>query len=294
MSRTSKRSPRTRGPGIPGWVRVLGSLSGSALLWILTGATLVIGLPLIDASTQNLAQEPTRIQWIDLPAWQQSPGWSGILADVEKTINLDPLAKIYDKDVCPYVAQQALASPWIKQVKKVWKQLDGHVCVQAEFRVPTAVVQVGQEYHLIDDAAVRLPLPTNAVRPEEWIVIRGVRAKVPGPGQKWEGDDLAAGLKLLGYLTRAAANDRLPFRSELVAIDVSKAAHKSTTELRLITRSERLPLIIWGLPPGEEVPVEKSAANKLKELTEIYGPNASFPEFPWVDVRPTTGWLHPD
>ena len=78
MSRSTRKSTPERGPGIPGWIRMLGSLSGSALLWILTGATLVIGLPLIDASTQKLPQEPARIQWIDLPAWQQSPGWSNI------------------------------------------------------------------------------------------------------------------------------------------------------------------------------------------------------------------------
>lgn len=297
MSRAPRKpSIAQRGPGLPGWARLLGSLSGSAILWIGTGVAVAFGLPLIQGAAENLAQEPTRIHWEKLPEWQNSPGWSGILKDVEATIHLLPEAAIYDKNVCEWVATNALKSPWIREVKHVWKQLDGVVRVQAEFRTPTALLQSGNDYYLVDDTGVRLPLPEGAVQPGDWIIIRGVAAKPPDPGLKWEGDDLAAGLKMLAFLSRAAANNRMPFRSEVAALDVSNRNRRrdaNDAEIKLTLRSGR-PEIRWGLPPGEEAPIEQPASRKLSVLTELYGPSGRFPDYEWLDIRSPDRVLHPE
>lgn len=261
----------------------------SALAWTAALGAAAWGLAALEPRVRRINTAPTVIEWVGVPEWLNYESFRDVLPALEQAVGLDPQTDPYDPRVCPYVAERVAASPWVAGVYRVSKQADGRVRVRAEFRKPFAWVRKGLVAYLVDEHGVRLPREVAAadINRSDWWVIEGVAAPAPRPGRRWDGEALAAGLKLARFLYRAGEAGRLPFRHTLRAIDVSNFRGRVDPQagwLRLVTRNPRS-YIHWGLPPGEEYGIESGAELKLAMLNKLHATRGGLPDDRPIDVR---------
>lgn len=184
---------------------------------------------------------------------------------------------------------------WIKQInqlKLVYGQRPGDTLVlDCEFRVPVALVHYKDAYYLVDGEGYALPerYPADQVARVTYgangriniRVVEGIHGDRPMPGQKWEGEDLAAALEMIKVLHGK------PYAEEIVKVDVSNFAGRQdsrSAQLVLVTRQNTQ--IQWGSPPSSTDIAEVPGATKLQRLQEIY---AQYKRVDagrqWIDVR---------
>jgi hypothetical protein len=230
---------------------------------------------------------PARLVWDDLADWMNSPVGEQVLARVEEDINLPPKTDVHFARVCDIVHARAQQSPWIERVHRVSRQADNVIHIRAEFRKPAAWVVINQNAFLVDRDGHQLQdgEPWAAVPGQ--LVIRGVRAAPPRPGNLWPGEDLAAGIRLVETLTTAAAAGQLPHYDLLRAVDVSGYPDAYVGVLRLMTASPEVE-IIWGRAPGDEQydDTEASVADKLARLRQYFVQHNGMPPAGTYDLRP--------
>lgn len=270
--RTRKSSKQGRSWQLPaesvrhawGVVALVGLLTGVAY-----GLTALEPLALkrfqgTDASGE--LQHPTRLVWVDLPAWLQSERGDQLLAEIEHQAGLSPTADVWADNFCMETARRLEASPWVKRVVSLTRQADYVLTVEAEFRQVFTHIRIGRRAFAIDADGVRLPeTHTSAYLENEPVgplPIVGVRQPVPLVGGPWDGEDVLAGLTLARFLAQAELNDQLPLRPYLQAIDVSNFRARIAGPLYVRTRTPEVPLI-WGKTPGLEAGTEPKADQKL-------------------------------
>ncbi len=275
---SSASEPRARrGPSpLAGFVRLMLSTPVlTLLLWLVAVGSVAFGLQRLEPQARSLAGDDLRVKWINLPVWLTHPNQAEFLAQRAVDTGLRPSDNVFDKTLCQRVAENLRQSPWIEDVRHVAARFDGVVEVEAAFRTPLAMVERGGRAFLVDSRGVRLPLemPADQVNRQDWFVIHGVQGPVPrAPGQPWEGDDLAAGLRLVDYLLQAHVAGNLPGRGALRGVDVSNYRQRESRargELVLLTTNPKV-RVVWGLAPGEESGVERSTPSKLSALNELY------------------------
>jgi hypothetical protein len=236
---------------------------------------------------------PCTIRCAEVPAWLSSLAFSDgteLLATILSRAGVSPADDLHDPGLCARVGESLLGSPWVARVRRVTKSADGEILVEADFREPFAFVEVRGTAYLVDREGVRLPHECDAafVRPGEWLLLTGVSEPLPGaPGERWAGEDLAAGLALVGRLREAARRGEIPFRSSLRAVDVGNydlETDRFDGRLRIQTIHPRC-YIRWGEPPGEAYPIEPSARRKLDMLRTLYVARGQFPPDRVIDVR---------
>jgi hypothetical protein len=149
------------------------------------------------------------------------------------------------------------SAPWIRQVKSVRRGYDkgpGDVLeIDCEFRAPIAAVKAGDYYWYIDGECVMLPEQFNAAEVRRVLydpshrpsirIIEGVAAAPPEAGQKWKGEDLAAGVELVKLLYGK------PYTDEVERVNVANFAGRvdpNEAQLVLITRYQTQ--VRWGRP----------------------------------------------
>ena len=168
-----------------------------------------------------------------------------------------------DDGLCRDTAGRLASVAWIANVNAVHRTAYARFEVSARYRVPTALVQFGSEFILIDGDGVRLP-GTYLYDPA-WMLIQGVSRVAPPAGVKWEGDDLQAGLAI------AAAMTLEPYRDQITAVLVENMGgrldmRRSHVELATDRAGGR---IRWGSAPGFELE-ENTVEHKLALLRENY------------------------
>jgi hypothetical protein len=287
-----RRSPdgrrRLRAP----WpLRSLQAWMGAA--WIGTFAVMAYGLHQLEPYAQRMNTANTVIEWVATPEWLNDQNWRHVLPELEAHVNLHPDTDPFDDRVCPYVAERLKGSPWISTVRRVSKQSDGRVKVSADFRKPFAMIECRGIAYLVDETGVRLPQQwaSRGLNRGGWMAIRAVAAPPPPPGERWPGEDVAAGLKLASFLYRAETKDRIPFRDEIRAIDVGNfdgRRNPRAGRLQLVTTNPQS-YIHWGLPPGEEYGydgnIESTAEMKLAMLCRLHAAEGHLPDKGPIDVR---------
>lgn len=284
---SSRHARRTR----LGWLR--SARTWMLVAWLGTFAAVAYGLQQLEPYAWRIDTGDMVVEWVGPAPWLHEANWEHVLPELEARIDLDPRTDPYDERVCPWVASRLAGSAWVERVRRVTKQSDGRVKIDADLRKPFAMVECGRTAYLVDDAGVRLPeqWASRDVNRRGWLVIRGVGGPVPRPGEPWPGEDLAAGLKLARFLYRAEAVGRVPFRESIAAIDVGNFRGRQSPRagwLQLVTINPRS-YIHWGLPPGEEFDIESSAELKLAMLCKLYVADGRFPETGWIDVRADDG-----
>ncbi len=151
---------------------------------------------------------------------------------------------------------------WVRCVRQVRRTGDGHLVVEADYRRPVAVVAGRDGYHLVDATCLRLPglyLEHTAQRLGLPVIVGAANAAAE-VGRVWPGEDLAAGVRLATLLAGE------PYMDQVQAIDVMGRDPMGRVRLALRTLNGT---VRWGLPPGEEHPIEPSAAVKKLLLARV-------------------------
>ncbi|MFQ5461002.1 MAG: hypothetical protein ACE5E5_00070 [Phycisphaerae bacterium] len=168
-----------------------------------------------------------------------------------------------DHTMCKRIADRVGSLAWVADIKHVRRRSNGSFEVLARFRVPFAMIRSETGFCLVGADAVRLPglYRYDPDRP----LIQGVAGPPPEPGQVWPGEDIKAGISVIGRLAQE------PYRHQITAVLVDN--HRG----RVDPRSSHIALatdvaggrILWGSEPGEEVE-ENSVARKLAMLRTNY------------------------
>ena len=247
LSWFSARSERAEAGASANWTRPLMWAGLTVLLGgVAVGALHVLEGRVLAGRTASVPAE-TRIKLAARPNWMPE----SIAAQIAATF-LPPSAKYYDKDLPDDVRRRAAANPWVRRVIRVEKYLADPakhprvaiVEVEADFRMPVARVPAAPSFACVDAEGVRLPSeqvpkwastsrarpggtpqttfyltrdespPGRALSRVHYVVVDGVTAPPPPLGQRWEGDDLAAGLRLVALISSK------PYAWQITAVDV--------------------------------------------------------------------------
>ncbi len=257
-----------------------------------------------------------QVQLVDVPSWAPAT----LVKEIEQSLR-DGGMSFNDRNLTGEICDRASRNPWISKVNRVEKHnaADGQyvVTVRAEFRRPVAKVlhSDGMTESYVDTEGVRLPLDNapqyyvkvtddgNNVRyiyfadetqaprnyrlyRQHYITIYGVKAPCPAVGEKWPGEDLADGIRLVELLsTRIYAN-------QFSIVDVRNYyGEGGKYEPRLIVYAQvgdgKTTLVKWGQFPSDDAPPVVSPQRKMANLDEFVQKNNGMiaGTYDWLDLR---------
>lgn len=263
--RKAKKTARTAKPP-KGWDprRTLAALRVLALAGLLLGGW--AGWRKAEAALTGYVKEhQTRnigikeVVLVDKPKWLSAKLSQDLAAVVAAHVTGDPL----DNASLQKAAMALNSNPWVKKVARIQRLTNGDIQVWARYREPVAMVETADGCRLVDADGVRLP---GLYRPGQaqqvgLPTIVGVSGLPRREGEPWPGDDLRAGLSLVQLLQGE------PYLAQIRAFDVSGRDQRGRIRLVLRTRNG---MVRWGLPPGQEKPIEPEAETKKEWLTTVY------------------------
>ncbi|RJP42442.1 MAG: hypothetical protein C4547_00420 [Phycisphaerales bacterium] len=253
--------------------------------WLLRGLGVVMVAAAVVAGAMALDRRVDGMLLSDAPPQFPVifPGSPPVIANLAKRELLASLTGLraepwLETDLCRRMAGAVGTSGWVKVVRNVRRRADGAFEVNCEYRTPVAMVQQPQGYVLVD--AERVRLPGVYAYHESWVVIDGVEASPPPAGTVWPGDDLAAGIALVLWLSDE------PFARQVTAVLVGNYdgrvdPHRSHVELATDRAGGR---IRWGSAPGRELE-ENSLAAKTAILRANFARTGRLDaSYPVIDV----------
>jgi len=214
------------------------------------------------------------LRLVTYPRWMTP----AILAELDVGL-LDPSFprrfSLLDEDVCGKIAAAYEKCPWIEKVERIVKR-DPRVDpdrpplqVTLRFRRPLAFVQDRDGFVLMDERSVRLPgvYAEPRLGAEKFLVVTGIAAPAPEPGQEWKEPAVQAALQV------AAALDERREAFRLATIDMSNFGGRRDprdTEIAVWTAADTR--IKWGRAPSTEAAVlqEKTPEEKVAYLDYVY------------------------
>ena len=275
MATAEKEKPAAGKEQAPVWRFMKGALV--ALVTAAVGCGALYGL---DVLRENLRESPSYQMTLENLRLVKGPSWMtpAIKADLD-IARLDPefpsRFSLLDSDVCARVAAAYGRSLWVESVERVIKhdpRSDADTPpleVFLKFRRPLAFIQVRDGFCLVDEKGIRLPglYGEPALGPVKLMVVTGVPAAPPNPGELWLDPSLQAAVKVTG----AVDPRREAFR--LTTIDVSNFGGRHDprdTEIALYTANDTR--IKWGKAPSTEAAMlqEKSLSEKVAYLEYVY------------------------
>ncbi len=150
----------------------------------------------------------------------------------------------------------------------------------------------GAYYWLIDREGRKLPeqfpaasVPREVMADDDTInlrIIEGVRKPPPEVARKWAGEDLAAGIEMLGVLFNRA------YTEDILKIDVSNLHGRvDSKEPQIVLTTRYNSRIYWGrLPSDKDSFIEVRPEQKLDYLkTAFEKTGRSDMKQPWIDLR---------
>jgi hypothetical protein len=232
---------------------------------------------------RNIAfgRSPPSVVLKDRPAWMSEALARKIVAVARPDVAYSAFDHSLLINTAQLLTSHPDSAPWVRQVKSVRRGFDkgpGDVLeLDCDFRAPIAAVKWQDYYWYIDGDGVLLPEQFTAAEVRRVLydtshrlnlrIIEGVAAAPPTSGQKWRGEDLAAGLDLVKTLYAK------PFADEIERIDVANFAGRidpNEAQLVLITRYQTQ--VRWGRPVNagaKDYFVEVSADQKLQYMEQI-------------------------
>ncbi len=262
-----------------------------------------------------------KVKLVDLPPWLPAS-----LATHVATTLTPQNGDFNDMGLVETIYAGALKNPWIARVTRVQKQytndpLVGLVEVQADYRMPIARVLMkdGHSYAYVDAEGYRLVDDPNLPGVPAWaatvavnnktqrtfycdkneapsgaeicrahyITIEGVLTPPPTPGQKWEGDDLADGIKLVQMLRTRK------YRDQIATVDVRNhngrvCPNGREPQIRMyaLTSEGEKTDIRFGrfpAPEGDYIVTPERRMKYLDEYVDHHGGLAGHND--WIDLR---------
>lgn len=263
----AKTSPRTAAKVATPWdpQRTLAGLKACGLVLLLIAAG--YGWRWSEGALRNYVarKHPTpvraeQVAFVNAPAWISPLLMGELQTQAAAWLSGDPL----DGRSLRKTMLSLSHNPWVTRVDRVSRGASGKVEVWASFREPVAIVEGLDGYHLVDAGAVRLPglYVRSQLSRLGLPVIVGTAGAPRGEGEVWPGGDLRAGLDL-ALLMRGE-----PYANQVREIDVSR--RDSLGRMRLVMHTTTGGAVNWGLPPGQERPVEPDAQTKKNWLANVY------------------------
>ncbi|QDU76218.1 hypothetical protein Pan97_32630 [Bremerella volcania] len=198
------------------------------------------------------------------PAWIQSD----VLADAVEKADLPDQLDLRDRELTNKVASAISAHAWVRSVQKVVKQYPAKVLVEVEYRRPVAMVEV----EFVDEGAVRrglipVDIEGTVLPPGDFSRIQAndrypriqidLKRPMVEAGMKWDNPRVAEAALIAAEL--------LPHWSDLklnrIILKEDSGQHY---ELELTDQTR----IIWGSPPGKELPQETIAKHKVQVMLQ--------------------------
>ena len=219
---------------------------------------------------------PPKVVLVNRPAWMSDFLAEQIIAAVRPV----GTHSAFDHQVLVDIDAMLRTNPWIKKVKQIRRAYDKKpadtIEVDCDYRAPIALVHWRDYYWLVDGDGVKLPeqytadqLPRIVMGPNRKLNIRVIAGVAQPPvesGDKWPGEDLAAGLDLVKLLHGQ------PYAEEIVKVDVSNYEGRNNRRephLTLVTRYNTE--IRWGRPVNsKDFFIEVAPAQKLTYLRQVY------------------------
>ena len=230
-----------------------------------------------------------------------TPGWMPVPVAQELSRELTPAGlDFHDEKAASAVFGLGQSSPWVRRMIRVRKRLSddprvGLIEVEAEYRQPIAKVLHDGAEHFVDAQAVRLPaeqVPRWAVRVRpageavrlvcfveadelppavqaesiHYIAIDGVAAVPPPVGQPWQGQDVAAALRLIRLVCTR------PYANQVTVVDVRNHGgriSRSEPQLRMyaqVGRGRRTDIRFGRFPVPEGGDYEVAPERKMSYL----------------------------
>ncbi len=233
-----------------------GAMAVAAVLFV---GALAVGR--LEAHVDDLALRDLKpaVEFVDLPAELTSLAESDL-----RMVVADLLDRPWtDDQLCEEMASRLNGVGWIDQIDRVRRGADARFRVRARYRRPIGMVQQDDSFYLVDTAGTRLP---GVYRYDSsWLIVQGVSRAAPGPGERWDGDDLRAGIDMIRLFNARA------FDGQITGILVGNVGGRenprgSHVELATDRAGGR---IRWGSAPGRELE-ENSLERKLAILQDNF------------------------
>jgi len=208
--------------------------------------------------------QPVKMNLADLPEWLQSRANKHIVDQIIRAAGIAGHKSLGEPDLPLTVATNLSQCPWVRQVVSVQRRPDGVLEVRCEYRQPLAWVRLQGKCYLVDDQAVRLPgeYEPALTAGTGLLTIIGVADPPPEVGRAWPGNDLTAAIRLARLIQGR------PVQRQISAIVVHNYAGRTdplSPDIELATDRPGS-IIRWGHAPGEELPTEPTAEQKLTLL----------------------------
>ncbi|WP_147274159.1 cell division protein FtsQ/DivIB [Bremerella cremea] len=216
------------------------------------------------ASREEFLLSPRDILINKQPSWIHS---NVLIETIEKNKFPEQL-NLRDRELTAKIATTFSYHPWIRKVNKVVKQYPAKVLVDVEYRRPVAMVEVAyadkkgnQLRGLVPIDAEGFLLPDTDFSPAEAIQYPCILIDSKKPsadmGKKWEDPRIADAASI--------AVELLPYWNDLklkrIVLTTEGGSH---FELELADNTR----IIWGSPPGKELPQEAMAKHKVQVILQ--------------------------
>ena len=204
-----------------------------------------------------------------LPSWIHSDVAGQAFTCIEAG---DRRLSIIDDDAVERVAGAFSLHPWVKRVIRVSKHYPARIKVDLEYRRPVCMVMVKAEdgtegLDPVDEEGVLLPTADfSSVEARGYPWLTGFYAVEPagGAGSHW-GDERVVGA---AEIAAAIADKWKTLRLDRIEpASPGRSAYHSVYNYVLYTRGGTK--IIWGRPPGSELPSEAPAADKIARLIDL-------------------------
>lgn len=203
------------------------------------------------------------------------------------------------------IAKAFCGHPWIEKVKRVEKTSDRVVRVQVEYRVPVALVDMGEaRFYPVDAKGTLLP-PADFSQADlaRYPIIKNAQSLPQGgAGTQWGDETIAGAAAIAEHFLRPAARAADAKASSpktstsrwnalnLDAIWIPKRT-RATVEMeqvnyQILTRDGSR--VLWGRAPGTGHPGELSAEQKISRLSQYLD---EFKSYRWgkdpleIDIR---------
>jgi len=307
MARTKKPKPiKLQKPRDLEHTRRVRRLCAHLLLAALAAGGIGAGYYYADRYVQERVAYPSRPLLIVL---KNRPPWmNDFLVEQIATI-ARPIGahSAFDHRLLVDTSEMLARNPWVRKVysvRRAYTYKPGDTLeIDCEYRAPVALVKSGLFYWLVDENSVRLSerfteqdVPSIQFGPDGHTrirVIEGARQPAPHvPGDKWAGEDLAAGLKMVNYLFGRA------YSEDVLRVNVANFNGRvDAKDPQIVLETRYKTQIWWGRPPNEndlDSFIELTTARKLNRLRlicEQYGRVDARQQ--WVDIRFDTVGLPP-
>ncbi len=156
-------------------------------------------------------------------------------------------------------ASKALASTgWVNSAPEARWTDEGTIIIEADWRIPAAVVRRGDRDYLIDFHANVLPLDYPHDQSNQF-VLHNPALPHPGTGNNWDEPEIRDALNLLVELQKHNLHQ------QVVGIDLGKNRDHGILQL-LTDNSAR---VVFGGGPGRSRPAEMPTSLKIERLISV-------------------------